>query len=275
MAVVKKKSVSMAATVASLVFALLALFPLAWILISGFKDNADVVRTPFKLLPDTWLFSNYVEIATDPAFARTIVITFLGAVVFTAGSLTVNSMAAYVFARLEFTFKPMMWVICLGTMFIPQMAILLTSFIMVTKMQMLDTIAVLILPGLASAGQMFFMRQFYLNVPIAMEEAAMIDGANRWQIFTKIFVPMSQPVFVVMGVMAFMAYWNAYVWPILTITSPELYQVQQYLADFRVSRGPEMGLLMAGSLLAAIPVIGLVLVFQKKIIGGIKIAGLK
>lgn len=275
MAVVKKKSVSMAATVASLVFALLALFPLAWILISGFKDNADVVRTPFKLLPDTWLVSNYVEIATDPAFARTIVITFLGAVVFTAGSLTVNSMAAYVFARLEFTFKPLMWVICLGTMFIPQMAILLTSFIMVTKMQMLDTIAVLILPGLASAGQMFFMRQFYLNVPIAMEEAAMIDGANRWQIFTKIFVPMSQPVFVVMGVMAFMAYWNAYVWPILTITSPELYQVQQYLADFRVSRGPEMGLLMAGSLLAAIPVIGLVLVFQKKIIGGIKIAGLK
>lgn len=275
MAVVKKRSVTMAQTLASLVFALLALFPLAWILISGFKDNAEVVRTPFKLLPETWRVSNYVEIASDPAFARTIAITFAGAVLFTAGSLTVNSMAAYVFARLEFTFKPFMWVVCVGTMFIPQMAILLTSFVMVTRMRMLDTIAVLILPGLASAGQMFFMRQFYLNVPIAMEEAAMIDGANRWQIFTKIFVPMSQPVFVVMGVMAFMAYWNAYVWPIMTITSPELYQVQQYLADFRVSRGPEMGLLMAGSLLAALPVIGLVLVFQKKIIGGIKIAGLK
>lgn len=275
MAVKERRSVAAPRALVGAVFALTALFPLAWILVSGFKENSEVIATPFRFFPSEWRFDNYVTIATDPAFLRTLAVTGLGAVLFTIGSLVVNSMAAYVFARLEFSFKPLLWAITIGTMFIPNMAILLTSFVMVAKLQMLDTITVLVLPGIASAAQMFFMRQFYLSIPLALEEAAMIDGASRWQIFTRIFVPMSQPVFVVVGVVSFLLYWNAYVWPIMTITSPELFQVQQYLADFRVSRGPERGLLMAGSFLAALPVIVLTLVFQKRIIGGIKIAGLK
>lgn len=275
MAAVQNKAVAVPRSVAGLVFSGAALFPLAWVFLSGFKENAEVRATPFRLLPSQWRVDNYVSIATDPTFLRTLAVTFGGAVLFTIGSLVVNSMAAYAFARLEFAFKPVLWVVAIGTMFIPQMAILLTSFVVVAKLQMLDTIAVLVLPGLASAGTMFFMRQFYLSIPLALEEAAMIDGASRWQIFLRIFLPMSQPVFVVMGVLSFVAYWNAYVWPIMTITSPELFQVQQYLADFRVSRGPEQGLLMAGSFLAALPIIVLVLVFQRRIISGIKIAGLK
>lgn len=275
MAAVQNKAVAVPRSVAGLLFSVAALFPLAWVFLSGFKENAEVRATPFRLLPSQWQVDNYVSIATDPTFLRTLAVTFGGAVLFTIGSLVVNSMAAYAFARLEFAFKPVLWVVAIGTMFIPQMAILLTSFVVVAKLQMLDTIAVLVLPGLASAATMFFMRQFYLSIPLALEEAAMIDGASRWQIFLRIFLPMSQPVFVVMGVLSFVAYWNAYVWPIMTITSPELFQVQQYLADFRVSRGPEQGLLMAGSFLAALPIIVLVLVFQRRIISGIKIAGLK
>lgn len=272
---IESKLVSVPRNIVAGTFAVFALFPLLWILVSGFKENAEVTATPFRFLPREWQVENYLAIASDPAFQRTIGITFVGAVLFTAGSVAINSMAAYVFARLDFRFKPFMWVICIGTMFIPNMAILLTSFVMVAKLQMLDTLAVLILPGLASAGQMFFMRQFYLSVPMAMEEAALIDGASRWQIYLRIFLPQSQGVFVVVGATSFMAYWNAFVWPVMTITSPELFQVQQYLAEFRVSRGPELGLLMAGSFLAALPVIGLVLIFGKRIIGGIKIAGLK
>src|SRR5699024_10041307 len=137
--------------------------------------------TPLRLLPKTWHVSNYIDIATDPEFLRAMGITFIGAVLFTAGTLAVNSMAAYAFARLEFTGKTPLWVISVGTMFIPAMAILLTSFVMVTRLHMLDTLAVLVLPGMASAAQMFFMRQYYLSVPMALEEAAMIDGAGRWR----------------------------------------------------------------------------------------------
>lgn len=257
------------------VFVLAALFPLVWMVIAGFKSKTEVVRTPFQFFPEVWMWENYGRIASDPAFLRTIGVTFGGALLFAALSLTVNSLGAYVFARLEFTGKKIMWAVVITTMFVPGMAILLTSFIVVTKLYMLDTLAVLVIPGAASAAHVFFLRQFYLSIPAALEEAALIDGAGRLGIYRHIFLPMSRPVFVVVGMTSFLAFWNAYVWPIMTITNPDLFQVQQYLAAFRSERSSELGLLMAGSTLAAIPVIGLFLVFQRYIISGIKISGLK
>lgn len=261
----------------SLVFVLAALFPLAWMAISGFKARNEVVSSPFQFFPDVWLWQNYADILADPEFVRTLLVTFGGAVLFTTLSLTVNSMAAYAFARLDFSFKRTLWFLTLGTMFIPMMAILLTSYIVVTRMGMLNTLAVLVVPGATAAVHIFFIRQFYLGIPTAIEEAALIDGAGRWKIFTHIFLPMSKPVFVVVGITSFLAYWNAYVWPIMTITDPDspLTQVQQYLAVFRSERRVEYGMLLAGSTLAALPVIALFLTFQRYIISGIRISGIK
>jgi multiple sugar transport system permease protein len=122
---------------------------------------------------------------------------------------------------------------------------------------------------------MFFLRQFYLNMPVAVEEAALIDGASRWQIFLRIFLPQSQGPFVVVGIASFLAYWNAYVWPVLVITNPDLTQIMQYIGNFRSDRGNEWGMLMAGSTLAALPTIVLVLVFQRYIVNGVRISGMK
>lgn len=256
-------------------FVVASLFPLAWMVIAGFKSKTEVVETPFQFFPEVWLWQNYAQILADPTFLRTLAWTFFGAVLFTVGSLAVNSLAAYAFARLDFRFKKAIWAIVITTMFIPGMTILLTSFIVVTRLSMLDTLAVLVIPGLASAGMVFFIRQFYLNIPKSLEEAAMLDGCGRFGIFVRIFLPLSKPPFVVMGITAFLAYWNSYVWPILTITSPERFVLQQYLATFRSERSTELGLLMAGSVLAAAPVIILFLIFQRQIIGNIKMAGLK
>jgi len=134
---------------------------------------------------------------------------------------------------------------------------------------------VLIIPGAASAAQMFFLRQFYLNFPVAVEEAALIDGASRFQIFLRVFLPQSIAPFVVMGMGSYLAYWNAYVWPVLTITNPDLTQIMQFLGNFRSDRGNDWGLLMAGSTLAALPTILLVLIFQRYIVNGVRIAGMK
>ncbi len=260
---------------AGIVFIVAALFPLAWMIIAGFKSKTEVIQTPFQFFPEVWKWENYAQIIADPTFALTMGWTFLGAVLFTVLSLTVNSLAAYAFARLDFRFKRTMWVIVITTMFIPGMTILLTSFIVVTRLSMLDTLAVLVIPGAASAASVFFIRQFYLNIPASLEEAAMLDGCGRFGIFVRIFLPLSKPPFVVMGITAFLAYWNSYVWPIMTITSPERFVVQQYLATFRSERSTELGLLMAGSVLAAAPVVILFLIFQRQIIGNIKMAGLK
>ncbi|MBB6636906.1 carbohydrate ABC transporter permease [Cohnella thailandensis] len=262
-------------TVISGLVALVALFPLIWVVIAGFKGKAEVLATPFRFFPKVWLAENYAEILKDPVFTKAMAVTFGGAVLFAALTLFVNASAAYVFARLEFRFKRLLWVYVIMTMFVPAMSILLTSFIVVNKLGMLDTLAVLVLPGVASAGQMFFIRQFYLNIPLALEEAALIDGAGRFRIFTSIFVPMSFPVFVIVGIGAYLGYWNSFVWPTMTITNPDLFQIMQYLYNFRSERGSEMGLLMAGSALAAAPTLILFLIFQRYIIAGIKISGLK
>lgn len=261
--------------IAGIIFLLAALFPLAWMVIAGFKAKTEVISTPFQFFPEVWLWENYTQILGDPAFVSTFAWTMFGAVLFTLLALTINSLAAYAFARLEFRFKRTLWVIVITTMFIPGMTILLTSFIVVTRLEMLDTLAVLVIPGAASAGMVFFIRQFYLSIPASLEEAAMLDGCNRLSIFWRLFVPLSKPPFVVMGITAFVAYWNSYVWPILTITSPERFVVQQYLATFRSERSTELGLLMAGSVLAAAPVVIIFLIFQRQIIGNIKMAGLK
>ena len=251
------------------------LFPMAWMAIAGFKGRTEVLRSPFQFFPEMWRFDNYIKIIQDPQFSRAMIVTFIGALLFTALSLSVNSLAAYAFARLEFRGKRLWWVYCLMPMFIPMMAILLTSFVVVSELGMLDTMAVLIIPGAASAAQMFFLRQFYLGVPIALEEAAMIDGASRWQIFLRVFLPQSAAPFVVMGIASYLAYWNAYVWPILTITDPNLTQIMQFLGNFRSDRGNDWGMLMAGSTLASIPTIVLLLIFQRFIVNGVRISGLK
>jgi multiple sugar transport system permease protein len=256
---------------------LLALFPLAWMAISGFKARQEVVRSPFQFFPEVWYPENYVAIMQDPAFVRALLVSFGGALLFSLLSLTVNSMAAYAFARLEFSFKRVIWVVALMTMFIPHMAILLTSYIVVTRLGMLNTLWVLVLPPAASGLHIFFIRQFYLGIPTAIEEAALVDGATRWQIFTRIFLPQSKPVFVVVGITSFLAFWNGYVWPIMTITEPgsSLTLIQPYLAIFRSERSIEYGMLLAGSTLAALPVIILFLIFQRYIISGIRISGIK
>ncbi|MCL6444547.1 MAG: carbohydrate ABC transporter permease [Alicyclobacillus sp.] len=255
--------------------AILALFPLVWMAIAGFKANTEVLETPFHFFPTKWLVSNYTSILHDRAFITSILTTFGGALIFAVLAVAVNSMAAYVFARLDFPFKRLLWVCVITTMFIPGMTILITSFIVVTRLHMLNTLAVLVLPGVASAGSMFFIRQFYLNVPIALEEAALIDGASRLGIFRYIFLPLSYPVFVLVGVSSFLGYWNSYIWPTMTITNTNLFQIMQYLQNFESEYSTAWGQLMAGSTLAALPVIGLFLIFQRYIIQGIKISGLK
>lgn len=262
-------------TLAIIVIVFLALFPLAWMFISGFKTRTEVVKTPFQFFPEVWRWENYQMLLGDPAFIRTMVITGLGAAVFTVGTLLINSLAAYAFARLEFRGKKIVWPLVLGTMFIPGMTILLTSFIVVTKLEMLDTFWVLLLPGMAGAGHIFFMRQFYLNIPSSLEEAAVVDGCGPWGVYVRIFLPLSKAPFVVVGMGAFMGYWNSFVWPVLTITSPEMFQVQQYLAAFRGERASELGLLMAGSALAASPILIIFLIFQRQIIANVKMSGLK
>ncbi|MFC5466363.1 carbohydrate ABC transporter permease [Lederbergia graminis] len=254
---------------------LAAIFPLFWMALAGFKSDREVLAYPFKFFPTEWDFSNYQQLFQDPAFIRSMGITFVGAIIFTVLVLLINSMAAYVFARLNFPLKNFWFMYVIMTIFIPSMAILIPSYIVVAKLQMLNTMAVLILPGLASAMNVFLMRQFYLNIPTELEEAAFIDGASRFKIYWYIFIPLSIPVFVLVGISAFLGYWNALIWPIMTISDESLYQIMQLLSYFRSEQNTNWAMIMAGSTVAAIPTIVLFLIFQRHLVEGIKISGIK
>lgn len=254
---------------------IVSLFPLVWMAIAGFKKKTEVLAYPFKFWPKKWLFTNYIKLLSSGPFLRSLIVTLIVAVIATVLVIIINSMAAYAFARLRFRIKGVLWTYVLMTIFIPSMAILIPSYIVVSKLGMLNSYAVLIIPGLASGMNVFLMNQFYIEIPGELEEAAVIDGASKFQIYTRIFLPMSKPVFVLVGITAFLGYWNSFIWPIMTISNTKLYQIMQYMAYFRSDQGNDWAKIMAGSTIAAIPAIVLFLIFKKHLIEGLKLSGIK
>ncbi len=268
-----------------LLVSLIALFPLAWMLIAGFKSNAEVLAMPFRFLPKTWRFENYASLLTNQfesyvftnggSFARSMLTTFGVAVFALVFSLLLNSMVGYAFARIDLPFKRVLWAIYLLPWFIPGIAVQISSFQTVVNLGLLDTFWVLTLPGICYTYSIFFYRQFYLNMPPALEEAALIDGASRVTIYTRIFIPMSATPFVVMGISVFLGFWNSFLWPALTINDVKLFQINQVIAYFRSSHSSQQHMVMAATTLAAAPTILLFVCFQRYIMGGIKVSGLK
>lgn len=262
-------------SILAIIIIFVTLFPLFWMFLSGFKPSRDIMKVPFQFFPSEWQIEHYLSLLSNYNFLRSMLVTFLGCIVFTCLVLTINSMAAYGFSRLDFGKKNLFWAYALLPMFIPGIAILVPSFIVVARLNLLNTYGALILPGIASAGTLFFLRQYYLGIPLSIEEAARIDGASRIKIYLKIFLPMSVQPFVIMGIGAFLGYWNAYIWPVMVISDEAKYQVMQFMAFFKTSRGSNWSVIMAGSTLTSIPTLILFIIFQRYIIQGIKISGLK
>lgn len=264
-------------SIIALAVAFLALFPLIWMALASFKTKKEIFAVPLKIFPEKFIMDNFKTVFEDKSvsFSRSIFMTLLVAVIAVILSLLINMLAAYVFARMNFYFKKFLWVYCILSMYIPTMTITLTSFLVVHKLGMLDTLAVLILPGVVSGYNIFFFRQFFLNMPLSLEEAAMIDGAGRLRIFFSIFIPLSKAPMVVMGAGTFIAYWNSFLWPSMTITSPKFMQVMQIIRSMRSVYSTNFGAVMAGTSIAVIPPIILFFIFQKHIVKGVVLSGLK
>lgn len=259
-----------------LVACFLAIFPLVWMVLASFKTKTEVFRVPLQILPDEWNFSNYEKIfVKDNNFVRSMISTFFVSIIAVTLSLFINTMAAYVFARTEFHGKKALWWYVLLTMFIPGMTISLTSFLVVYNMNMLNTFSVLILPGLASGYSVFFFRQFYLSIPRSFEDAARIDGANRFMIYFNVFLPLSKAALVVFGMGTFLGYWNSFLWPSLTVTDPNKQQIMQIIRSMSSMYSSEYGTIMAATAIATIPGFILFLIFKRYIIQGVVLSGIK
>lgn len=260
-----------------LIVAFTTLFPLFWMVISSFKKNADIIAMPLRFWPTQWILDNYSTILFSKNYnmSYTLVYTLALAAAFTVLTLIVNSVAAYGFARMEFRGKKLLWAVVMVTMFIPGISTLVTSYLVVVKLGMVNSVWVLVIPSLAGSGMIFYMRQFYLNFPLSLEEAALVDGSTPLRNFFYIFLPASVPAFIIQGVGAFLGFWNSYLWPAITLSDAELYPVMLTLQFFKSQQAMKDGVVLAGAVITSLPPIILFLVFQKYIIEGIKMSGLK
>lgn len=251
-----------------------ALFPLLWMILSSFKTQREVSAGAF--FPSSLDFFNYEELATR-GFWQSLGTTFIGAVLSTLGCIIVNTMAAYAFARIDFYLKKFFWAYILLPMFVPGITLLIPLYLVASDLNLLNTMPGLILPGVAQAVHIFFMRQFFLNIPNSLEEAAALDGAGKIRTFLHLFLPLSIGPIVILAISAFLGYWNAFMWPAMIIdgdTNP-LRQVMQVIYSFNRDRNKNWPLVMAGSVIAtAIPFV-IYLIFQKQIVESLKISGIK
>ena len=258
--------------------------PLFFMIISMFKGRKEIFSSDFHIIPQVWTLDNfnrlfYLQYTTIGVnFFQSFGMTLLVASISTVLSLFINSIAGYAFARLNFPGKKILWGIIMATMFVPGITILLTSISVVSSLGMLNTIWVLIVPGLASAYNMFFFKQFYMGFPKDYDEAARVDGCNSIQIFFKIFLPNSVTPMVIMGAGVFTGYYNSYLWPTLTIDKEHAQYTQimtliNYLFSDISTVG--YGAVLAASFISLIPAVVVFIVIQRYIKEGISLTGVK
>lgn len=267
------------------ILVLFSLFvPLFFMVISMFKGRQEIFSLDFHVFPQVWTIDNfsrlfYLQYTTVgvnflQSFGMTLLVAFLGM----AFSLFVNSIAGYAFARLNFPLKKTLFVIVISTMFIPNITILLTSISVVSSLNMMNTIWVLVIPGVANAYNIFFFKQFYLGFPKDYDEAARVDGCNSIQIFFKIYLPNSITPMVIMGAGTFIGYFNSYLWPTLTIDTEHkgLTQIMTLINSlYGDSSTLGYGAVLAASFIAILPAVVVFFIVQRFIRDGIALTGVK
>lgn len=276
----KKHIKRIVSTVIGILVALIIAFPVIWMLPAAFKTKGELFRIPNTFLPEVFTLDNFAKVfevdVNGTTYFHALFMTLIVAVVSTFLSLFVNMFAAYSFARLEFRGKKFLWAYVMFSMFIPGITIMLTSIRVVNILHMVDTIWVLIIPGVVNSYNIFFFRQFFLSIPESIEEAALIDGSSRLGIFFRIFLPMSTTPMVIIGIGVFMGAWNNFIWPTLTVTNnPNITQIMQVIRSLNGSYSGEYGVVIAATLISLIIPITLFAIFQKKILEGISLTGLK
>ena len=259
------------------VLAFIFVVPILWMFLTSFRTIEDARQIPLSIIPDQLTVRAYQLLFDDSQ--NPILIWAMNSFLAAAGHallvLVTASLAAYALARMDFRGKGLVFGLIVSTLFIPGFIFLMPNYLMMDRLGWLDTLVALIVPGAAGAFGVFFLRQFFLSIPRELEESALIDGANTLQILFRIILPLSKPALVTLGVIAFLANWNDFIWPIFVLFSPERMVLPAGLATLQGAYNIDYPTIMAGASLASIPVLILYVFVQRYIIEGVATSGLK
>jgi multiple sugar transport system permease protein len=255
--------------------AFMMVFPFVWMILTSLKDFSQAFIVPPKWIPDPVVWDNYPKSLQALPFGRAYFNSFYITLIVVSTTLLTASMAAYAFAKINFPGREVVFLLFLATMMVPGQVTIIPLFLIMQRLGWIDTHLALIVPGaLFNAFAVFLLRQFIRGIPKELEEAAIVDGANRWRIYWQIVVPLLVPAMAALGIFLFLGSWNNFFGPLIFLNSPDLFTVPLMLNQFRGQYTIDWTLLMAGSAIAVIPVLVVYMIGQRQIIEGITLTGL-
>jgi multiple sugar transport system permease protein len=264
----------------ALLIALTLLFvaPILWMFSTSLKPNYLTTRFPPQWIPQQPTFEGYSTLMTT-ATETPVLRWFLNSMI--AGSahallvVATSAMAAYALARMRFRGRNVLFAIVVATLFIPPITFLIPNYLIVDSFGWLDTLLAVIVPSAAGAFGVFFLRQFFLSLPRELEEAAFIDGANQWQVFFRIILPLSKAPLATLALLSFLQNWNDFLWPFYVLFTPQNLVLAPGLSRLQNAFTTDYTLIMTGGVLASIPVLIIYVFAQRYIIEGVSRSGLK
>jgi multiple sugar transport system permease protein len=260
-----------------ILIALAILVPLVWVVLTSFKTDFNAIDSPLNPIPHpftTNAYSTLLSSGQQPIF-RWFLNSLAAASLQTILILVTASLGAYALARLEFRGKRLVFGAIVTTLLVPPVIFLIPNYLIVDNLGWLDSIWAITVPGAAGAFGIFFLRQFFIGLPVEIEEAARVDGAGDFRIFWQIVLPLSRPALATLAVLSFLANWNDFLWPIYVLLSPENQTLQPGLASLQGAYATHFGILMAGAVIASVPVLILFTVAQKQIVESVASSGVK
>lgn len=242
--------------------------PYLWMFMTSIKTQADVMMWPPKIIPDQLYLNNYVDV-----FSTNLPRAFLNSLIVATTSVFINiifsSLAGFGFARLKFYGKDTLFLIALATMMVPPGLLVVPLFTMMKNMPFggpngwLDTYLGLIIPFAVTGFGVFMMRQFFLTIPLDLDEAANIDGANKFIIYYKIIMPLAKPAVSLVAIFSFLTQWNNYLWPLTVARSQDMYTIQVALKAFQGQYNINWPMIMTGASVAVLPTLLIYFTLQK------------
>lgn len=254
--------------------ALVMATPLLWMILTSLSTEAETRRFP-PGLPSGLHFENFSQAWSQEPFGHWLLNSALVSIVCVVSNLLFCSLAGYAFARIRFVGRGVLFVLLLATLMVPFQVVMIPTLLIVKHLGLVDTLPGLIVPNLATAFGIYLLRQFFLSLPLELEEAAVIDGAGRLRILFSILLPLMGPPLATLGVLTFLWSWNDFLWPLVVTSSPEVMTVQLGLASFQGGHFTNWPVLMAGTLISQLPLFVLFLLGQRYFVSSIATTGIK
>ena len=258
-----------------IVGALTMIVPFLWMLSTALKAPGSVLTNPPQIIPAEPTLESFREVFDAVPLGRMFLNSVAVTTVTVLAQILTGSLAAYAFARMRWRFRDVLFTVYLATLMIPSQVTITPLFILMTKLGWTDSYQGLILPGVVSAFGTFLLRQAMLNVPREYEDAAFLDGANHWQVYRSIVMPMIRPTVAVMAVLATMASWNDFLWPLFVTNDADLMTLPVGLSLLQGQYETDWNLMMAGAVISVVPIILVFLAAQRTFINGMLQSGLK